>query len=109
MILAEDLERLVDRRASFLNEIIDALLRGYQFFPLLKRRLASEYERRQALIHTKEATNLVASALVRWIWLGLHWFRRISELPIGSLHTHCLANRMSLVKKKRQFHRHKLA
>ena len=52
MILAEDLERLVDRRASLLNEIIDALLPGYQFFPLLKRRLASEYERRQALIHT---------------------------------------------------------
>ena len=30
-----------------MNEIVDALLLGYQFFPLLKRRLTSEYERRQ--------------------------------------------------------------
>ena len=33
---AEDLERLVVRRASLVNEIVDALLPGYQFFPLLK-------------------------------------------------------------------------
>jgi len=52
VILAEDLERLVVRRASLVNEFVDALLPDYQFFPLLKRRLASEYERRQALIHT---------------------------------------------------------
>ena len=36
MVLAEDLERLVVRRASLVNEIVDALLPGYQFFPLLK-------------------------------------------------------------------------
>jgi hypothetical protein len=52
VILAEDLERLVIRRASLVNEIVDALLPDYQFFPLLKRRLAFEYKRRQALIHT---------------------------------------------------------
>ena len=39
MILAEDLERLVVRRASLVNEIVDALLPDYQFFPLLKARL----------------------------------------------------------------------
>ena len=31
MILAEDLERLVVRRASLVNEIVNALLAGYQF------------------------------------------------------------------------------
>ena len=36
MVLAEDLERRVVRRASLVNEIVDALLPGYQFFPLLK-------------------------------------------------------------------------
>jgi hypothetical protein len=49
VILAEDLERLVVWRASLVNEIVDALLPGYQFFPLLKRGLAFEYKRRQAL------------------------------------------------------------
>jgi hypothetical protein len=39
VILAEDLERLVVRRASLVNEFADALLPDYQFFPLLKRRL----------------------------------------------------------------------
>ena len=48
MILAEDLERLVVWRASLVNEIVDALLPGYQFFPLLKRGLAFDYKRRQA-------------------------------------------------------------
>ena len=48
MILAEDLERLVVRRASLVNEIVDALLSGYQFFPLLNRWLAFEHKRRQA-------------------------------------------------------------
>jgi hypothetical protein len=48
VILAEDLERLVGRRASLVNEIVDALLPSYQFFPLLKRRLAFEHKRRQA-------------------------------------------------------------
>ena len=43
MILAEDLERLVGRRASLVNVIVNALLPGYQFFPLLKRGLAFEY------------------------------------------------------------------
>jgi hypothetical protein len=36
VILAEDLERLVVRRASLVDEIVDALLPGYQFFPLLR-------------------------------------------------------------------------
>src|SRR6202040_879421 len=31
VILAEDLERLVVRRASLVNEIVNALLPGYQF------------------------------------------------------------------------------
>ena len=52
MILAEDLERLVVRRASLVNEIVDALLPGYQFFSLLKRGVAFEYKRRQAPIGT---------------------------------------------------------
>jgi hypothetical protein len=39
VILAEDLERLVVRRASLVYEIVDALLPDYQFFPLLKARL----------------------------------------------------------------------
>ena len=43
VILAEDLERLVGRRASLVNVIVNALLPGYQFFPLLKRGLAFEY------------------------------------------------------------------
>ena len=40
VILAEDLERLFVRRASLVNEIVDALLPGYQ--------LLFEYKRRQA-------------------------------------------------------------
>jgi hypothetical protein len=36
VILAEDLERLVIRRASLVDEIVDTLLPGYQFFPLLR-------------------------------------------------------------------------
>jgi hypothetical protein len=34
VILAEDLERLVVRRASLVNEIVDTLFPGYQFFQL---------------------------------------------------------------------------
>ena len=49
MILAEDLERLVVRRASFVNEIVDARMPGYQFFPLLKPGLKSEYELRHPM------------------------------------------------------------
>ena len=41
MILAEDLERLVVRRASLMNEIVNALLAGYQFRSLPNRRLSS--------------------------------------------------------------------
>ena len=45
MILAEDLERLVVRRAFLVNEIVDALLPGYQFLSLLNRRILSSDER----------------------------------------------------------------
>jgi hypothetical protein len=34
VILAEDLKRLVGRRAPLVNEIVNALLPGYQFRPL---------------------------------------------------------------------------
>jgi hypothetical protein len=41
VILAEDLERLVVRRASLVNEIVNALVAGYQFRSLLNRRILS--------------------------------------------------------------------
>ena len=41
MILAEDLERLVVRRASLVNEIVDALLARCQFLSLPNRRTPS--------------------------------------------------------------------
>ena len=66
MILAEDLERLVGRWASLVNEIVDALLPGYQFLPLLKRRLAFEHRRRQAPIfqrHLRASFCLIFSPL----------------------------------------------
>ena len=44
MILAEDLERLVVRRASLMNEIVNAILAGYQFRSLLNRRMLSSGE-----------------------------------------------------------------
>jgi hypothetical protein len=44
VILAEDLERLVVRRASLVNEIVNALLPGYQFRSLLNRRILSSDE-----------------------------------------------------------------
>ena len=45
MILAEDLEWLVVRRASLVNEIVDALLARYQFLSLPNRRTQSaEYK-----------------------------------------------------------------
>jgi hypothetical protein len=37
VILAKDLERLVNRWAPLVKEIVNALLPGYQFFPLLPR------------------------------------------------------------------------
>ena len=44
MILAENLERLVVRRASLMNEIVNALLPGYQFRCLPNRRALSSGE-----------------------------------------------------------------
>ena len=41
VILAENLERLVVRRASLMNEIVNALLPGYQFRSLPNRRILS--------------------------------------------------------------------
>ena len=44
MILAEDLEWLVFGWGSLMNEIVNALLAGYQFRSLLNRRILSSGE-----------------------------------------------------------------
>ena len=67
VILAEDLERLVVWRASLVNEIVDALLPGYQFFPLLKRGLAFDYKRRQAPIGTPPSRAVPVDAHVPFL------------------------------------------
>ena len=54
MILEEDLERLVVRRASLVNEIVNALLPNYQFFPLLKRGLGLSF-RKQIVSQPKQS------------------------------------------------------
>jgi hypothetical protein len=49
------------------NEIVDALLPGYQFFPLLKRGLAFDYKRRQAPIGTPPSHGVPADAHVPFL------------------------------------------
>ena len=53
MILAEDLERLVVRRASVVNEIVDALLARCQFLSLPNRRTPSA-ENKALLINPRQ-------------------------------------------------------
>ena len=52
MILAEDLERLVVRRASLVNEIVDALLARCQFRSLPNKRTLSA-ENKALLINSQ--------------------------------------------------------